>query len=245
MKILLSFLMLLLAQGLFAGPSQEFTYTDAALKKTGKYTLSNPDPSSRPKKPGLLVYFHGSGATNTYASNFSSLDDVARKLGLLAMAVQAPNGSDTWANAATGKSNQHDLYVRNLLDKVFPTLQGLDKNKILFVGISAGSTFLSGDFLPRFLTRYKGGAVLLCGGGGPVVMEESLFKRLSAKEASAMPLSYYIQKADFLYGQTMQGIFYWRQRQAKVAYETPEGGSHCGFDLIKELERLGKTVLAR
>ncbi len=228
-----------------AGPKKEFTYSDAGLKKVGNYTLSMPEGSSRPKRPGLMVYFHGSGATQSYASNFDSLDEVARRLGLLAMAVQAPNGHDTWADHAQGPSNQHDLYVRNLLDKVFPTISDLDKKRILFVGISAGSTFLSGDFLPRNIGRYQGGAVLLCGGGGPVTRDRSLFSPLPASEAKGLPLAYYIQQADFLNRQTLEGVMYWKSRKADVSLDNPAGGSHCGFDTVKEIERLGRKVLSR
>ncbi len=228
---------------LLAGPKKEYTYNDTTLKKLGKYTLSTPEGSARPARPGLMIYFHGSGSTQTYAAGFDGLDQVAQKLGLLAMAVQAPNGHDTWANHATGPSNQHDQYVKNLLDKVFPSITGLDKNKILFVGISAGSTFLSGDFLPRFITRYKGGAVLLCGGGGPISLDNDLFTPVSKSDAKGFPLAVFIQQADFLYRQTLQGVTYWKSRKAEVAFENPAGGSHCGFDGHKEMERLGRRVL--
>ncbi len=228
-----------------AGPKKEFTYNDAVLKKSGNYTLSMPIGKDRPSKPGLLVFFHGSGATQNYAANFETLDQVAQGLGLLAMAVQAPNAHDTWANHAKGPSNQHDIYVKNLLDKVFPTIPGLDKNRILFVGISAGSTFLSGDFLPRFISRYQGGAVLLCGGGGPVTTDRSLYSPLSQSEAKAFPLAFYIQQADFLNRQTVEGAFYWKSRKADVSLENPAGGSHCGFDTGKEMARLGRKVLSR
>lgn len=241
MKSSLWVFMLLFSQILLAAPSKEYTYNDAALKKVGKYTLSNPDVQSRPKKPGLLVFFHGSGATQSYATNFDALDAVGKKLGLLAMAVQAPNGWDTWANHARGPSNQHDRYVKNLLDKVFPTIPDLNKDKILFVGISAGATFLSGDFLPRFISRYRGGAVLLCGGGGPLSADRSLMSPL--QNPRALPLAYYIQQADFLYRQTVQGIAYWKSRKAEVSADTPAGGSHCGFDVNAQLERLGRQVL--
>lgn len=245
MKIFGLMLSLLFSQILVAGPSKEFTYNDAALKKVGRYTLSVPLSSTRPKKPGLLIFFHGSGSTNSYAAGFDGLDKVAQNLGLLAVAVQAPNGADTWANRAEGPSNQHDQYVKNLLDKMLPTIPDVDKNRLLFVGLSAGSTFLSGDFLPRFITRYKGGVVLLCGGGGPVSLDKALYAPLSKSEAAAMPISLFVQQADFLHRQAMQGVAYWKARKASVNFETPPGGAHCGFDVNKELERLARRVLPR
>ena len=93
MKILGLMLSWLFSQIIMAGPSKEFTYNDAALKKLGRYTLSSPSPAAMLKKPGLLIFFHGSGATNSYAAGFDGLDKVAQSLGLIAMAVQAPNGA--------------------------------------------------------------------------------------------------------------------------------------------------------
>ncbi len=236
-------LSLLLSTFARAEPSpQEKAYADSQSGKSGKYMVRLPGGSSK----GLLAFFHGSGNTATYAQNFGAVDQVAKELGLTPLVLQAPNGADTWANAARGPSNQHDVYARNLIDKeILAKNSGIDKKRIIFVGVSAGSTFLSGDFLPRFIGDYKGGAVLLCGGGGPVSQADELWRPLPRPVAESMPLSFYIQKQDFLWRQTRQGIAYWGSRGAIIATEMPEGGSHCGFDVFGEMKRQVKKILAR
>ncbi len=85
--------------------------------------------------------------------------------------------------------------------------------------------------------------MLLCGGGGPITAAPALFTPLPSAIAQNFPLYFFIQKKDFLYQQTQQAINYWRARKAQVLSESPEGGSHCGFDFIKELRRGIKKVL--
>jgi poly(3-hydroxybutyrate) depolymerase len=229
-----------------AATNVEKTFQDPKSGKSGKYTISLPDASIKPQSMGLLIFFHGSGGTQSYASAFESLSGVAKENNLIALALQAPNGNDTWANHATGPGNQHETYVKSLLDSaIFPTVAAIDRNKIVFVGLSAGSTFLSGDFLPKYISDFKGGAVLLCGGGGPVSLQKDFFTGLTKSNSLGFRLAYYIQKKDFLFTQTMQGINYWRGRNATVSFETPEGGSHCGFDVNKEMSKLIKKVLSR
>lgn len=229
-----------------AATNVEKTFQDPKSGKSGKYTIAMPDSSAKPKSLGLLVFFHGSGGTQSYASAFDSLNGVARENGLVALALQAPNGNDTWANHATGPGNQHEIYVKSLLDSaIFPNVSAIDRSKIVFVGLSAGSTFLSGDFLPKYISDFKGGAVLLCGGGGPVSLQKDYFTGLTKTNSLGFRLAYFIQKKDFLFSQTMQGINYWRGRNATVSFEAPEGGSHCGFDVNREMSRLIKKVLTR
>lgn len=228
-----------------AAQNVEKTFKDPKSGKSGKYMIAIPDKSVKAKSLGLLVFFHGSGSTASYASGFEGLVRVAGETGLIPLALQAPNGNDTWANHATGPSNQHDIYAKSLIDSIIPTLPALDSKRVVLVGLSAGSTFLSGDFLPRFIQDYKGAAVLLCGGGGPLSLGQDLTRSLSRTVSTGMPLAFYIQQKDFLYRQTIQGISYWRSRNATVFVETPADGGHCAFDVNKEMSRLIRELIAR
>ena len=211
---------------------QENLYKDLVTGKSGKYTIQKPQGGGN--RNGYLLFFHGSGNTDGYASVFPTLAKVADEFRLVPVALQAPNSAHTWANAASGPGNKHEAYVRSFIDK---ELRKGGSDKIYFVGFSAGSTFLSGDLFPRFISDYRGGAVLLCGGGGPVALSKEVFKPLALDVAQRFPLYFYIQQKDFLFQQTTEGIMYWRQRNATVSYEFPEGGTHCGFDLGDELRK--------
>lgn len=240
-RCLSQFLMIfLLVKGscLLAQGKVEQTFRDPKTNKSGKYTVKFSNPSARAKSMGLLVFFHGSGNTSGYAGSFDVLESLAQSFNLVPLAIQAPNDAITWPDNARGPSNQHTVYARSLLDQViFMSHPEVDSGRVAFVGFSAGSTFLSGDFLPRYVKDFKGGVVLLCGGGGPISHSPETFSALSAEVAKAFRFYAYIQKGDFLYGQTREGLAYWRSRGAVVEAETPDGGSHCSFDMAKELKR--------
>lgn len=218
----------------FGAAPIEQTFKDPVTGKSGKYTVAFTGNSSA----GLLVFFHGSGNTSGYAGVFPDLEKVAYEYNLVPLALQAPDSAITWADGANGPSNQHVAYAKSFLEReIFLKHPEVKRDRLILVGFSAGSTFLSGDFLPRVMGSYQGGAVLLCGGGGPLVNDAAIFRALSDAEAKAFPLYFLIQTKDFLYPQTMQGIGYWRSRKARVTAETPEGGGHCAFDMPRELRK--------
>ncbi len=231
-------LYLVAGSGLLAQGKTEQKFRDPKTNKSGKYTVKFGGPSAGAKSMGLLVFFHGSGNTSGYAGSFDVLESLAQSFKLVPLAIQAPNDAITWPDSGRGPSNQHTVYARSLLDQViFNNHPEIDPGRVVFVGFSAGSTFLSGDFLPRYIKDFKGGVVLLCGGGGPVTQSPETFSALPADVAKVFSFYAYIQKGDFLYGQTREGLAYWRSRGAVVEAETPEGGSHCSFDMAKELKR--------
>jgi len=223
----------------------EQIFQDPITNKSGKYTVKF-SARAAAKSQGLLAFFHGSGNTSGYAGVFDALEAVAKEFNLVPLAIQAPNNAITWPDKAIGPSNQHVAYVKSLLERViFNAHPEMAKDRSIFVGFSAGSTFLSGDFLPAQIDQFKGGAILLCGGGGPVAQSPSIYQVLPPTIAQNFRFHVYIQKNDFLLGQTTQGVSYWKSRGAQVSFETPDGGGHCAFDFAKELQRAMGIVLNR
>jgi hypothetical protein len=242
MRVLL-FLSLLLSTKAAAGPRTEQSFKDPVTGKSGRYTAAF-EPRAAPKSHGLLLFFHGSGNTQGYASVFDSLATVAAEFKLIPLALQAPNNAVTWPEGPNAPDNRHVEYVKSFLEReLFPRHAEIAPDRMILVGFSAGSTFLSGDFLPAFLHRHAGGAVMLCGGGGPVRYPPDVFRKLTTTEAQKFPLYFMIQKKDFLYHQTMEGVGYWKSRQALVHADTPEGGGHCAFDLASALRKGIRRIL--
>jgi len=242
MRALLLFLTLTAAA--HAGSRSEQTFKDPITGKSGLYTAAFQERAA-PKSQGLLLFFHGSGNTRGYAGAFDSLQAAAREFNLAPVALQAPSDAITWPEGPNAPNNRHVDYVKSFLDReIFTKHPEIDRSRLFLVGFSAGSTFLSGDFLSAGIRSYQGGAVMLCGGGGPVRMPPDVFTKLTAAEARNFPLYFMIQKKDFLYQQTMQGIAYWHSRQALIQVETPEGGGHCAFDFSSELTKGLRKLLA-
>jgi len=211
----------------------EKSFTDKTWKRTGKYTLVSPGKDT--KRPGLFVWLHGAGGGPSYAGNFDALAKTAAKWKLATLAVQVPGHAATWP--ATNESpDVHVGYLRDLLHDVVLKEYELDDERLVFVGFSAGSTFLMGDYLPAHATSYRGGTVMLCGGGPPIVAMPLGSNALPAGFNDRFKMYVHITIPDFLYQQTMHGLGYWQMRGATPEVVTPKTGGHCDFDLTKTLE---------
>jgi hypothetical protein len=205
---------------MFSSSSEENVFHDTS-GMTGKYRIDRPAPGT---KLGVLVYFHGSGSTASYAANFSDLSKIAASFDLAPVALQAPDGAITWAEK--GPSSGRIPYAQALLKtEVFGKSPNLDINKTIFVGVSAGATFIAGDFLPSHIKDYRGGAVLLCGGASPIYPIKIATTKKDFKMYAV------IHPTDFLFGQTIAGVDFWRNRGLLVKTIQPMVAGHCGFDL--------------
>ena len=225
------------------GPETEGTYTDPALNKSGKYKLQLPSGATVAQPYGLLVFFHGSGGGPSYASIFAELSRVAAAYHLAPLAIQAPNGANSWPDASRTSQQHHVQYVNSLLDAlVFKPHPEITRQRVVFVGLSAGSTFISGDYLPSEIGKYGGGAILLCGGGPPLMLNALNNSPLTADLKQHFKLFSYIQTGDFLFNQTTSGLRYWKYRGLTPIAENPPGGSHCGFAVGQALDQ-GITVV--
>jgi hypothetical protein len=201
--------------------------------KEGKYTIEIP---AKGTKIGVLVYFHGSGATKTYASNFREITGVATAFNLAAVALQAPDGAITWAEK--GPPSGRIAYAQELLQKeVFGKSANLEPKKTIFVGVSAGSTFISGDFLPQFIGNYHGGAVLLCGGASPI------YPPKLPPSINGFKMFMAIQKTDFLFAQAIAGMDFWQAFGVPIKMSEPPGAGHCAFDLYSAMREGIRFVL--
>jgi poly(3-hydroxybutyrate) depolymerase len=242
MRILL-LIFVVLAPRAHGGTRLEQNFKDPVTGKSGLYTAGF-ETKAAPKSQGLLLFFHGSGNTQGYASAFETLAAAGRDHNLVPVALQAPNQAVTWPEGPNAPNNRHVEYVASFLEKeIFAKHPEVRRDRLIFAGFSAGSTFLSGDFLPAHIRQFQGGAVMLCGGGGPVRFPQDVFRKLTPDEALKFPLAFMIQKKDFLYHQAMQGVSYWKSRQALVHADTPEGGGHCAFDFGSELSKGIRKIL--
>ena len=216
-----------------AAAAESGLYNDKVTHKTGHYQISPPGGVG---PEGVLVYFHGSGEGSTYAAHMDLLARLAKPFNLAVVALQAPDQQNSWAADLPRTGAVNRLYVHSLLDKVvYGVHPTWSRQRTVFVGFSAGSTFLSGDFLPDEVDHYHGGAVLLCGGGSPLVPSTQNTASLNATVRSNFRLYYVIQTGDFLYAQTTAAMKEWKRRGLNVAGESPVGTGHCGFDVGKAL----------
>ncbi|HET9237294.1 MAG TPA: hypothetical protein VFO10_08585 [Oligoflexus sp.] len=242
MRVIL-FLSLLIFTRAEAGTRSEQNFKDPVTGKSGLYTAAF-ESRGAPKSQGLLLFFHGSGNTKGYASSFEALERAGREFNLAPVALQAPHNAMTWPEGPNSPDNRHVEYVTSFLEReIAGKHPEINRDRLILVGFSAGSTFLSGDFLPGSIRQLQGGAVLLCGGGGPVRYPPDVFRKLTPEESRKFPLHFMIQKKDFLFGQTLQGIGYWKSRQALVHVDTPDEGGHCAFDFGTEMVRGIRKIL--
>ncbi|MEN9835235.1 MAG: hypothetical protein RL011_1428 [Pseudomonadota bacterium] len=226
---------LLLALAL--GGEAEFTHD--SLHKTGKYRLELPSDKS-PAKPGqgksepwLLVFFHGAGGGGSYDSFIPELKSAAAGRDVAVMAVQAPNHAKSWADAFDGPSRRHAEYLSDLLNrKVYSEHRQLSPKRTVFIGMSAGATFIGGDLLPDHIKNYQGGAILLCGGAPPRLMgDATTIHKLSDATVKTFKMYFTINIGDFLAEQAYAGTQYWEWRGLKIKIKDFPGNGHCSFDM--------------
>jgi len=155
------------------------------------------------------------------------------------LAVQAPSHAETWAESADGPPKGHAYYAQALLDQaVFAKSPALTRRRSVFVGVSAGSTFLSGDFLPAYGQHYGGGAVLLCGGGRP------LHSATAGGAAVGLRFLFMIQRGDFLYAQTLDAVNFWEALKVPAELRVMDGSGHCAFDTHAAMLQGIRSVLS-
>ena len=216
-----------------ASAAEEHLYVHPSLHKSGHYQIM---PPSGTGPAGVLVFFHGSGGGSAYAAQMELLARAAQAFNLAVVALEAPDRALSWAADLPRIGALHTEYVRDLLaTTVFGPHPSWSRERTVFVGYSAGSTFLAGDFLPDAVEHFRGGALLLCGGGMPLNSTKENTAPLSADVRQHFKMYYVIQTGDFLFNQATAGFNLWKSRGMKVAGESPAGGSHCGFDLGKAL----------
>ena len=175
------------------------------------------------KATDLLVFFHGSGGAAGYAQPMKNLKTIADDYGFHIMSIKAPTGNN-WPNPDFAKDNGHITYAHEAIQQ---QVKALGIKKVVFLGWSAGSTFLVGDFIPVVGSYYQGGAIMLCGGGRPYFDQ---FYRLSLIRKN-MRLYFRVGSKDFLYDQVREVIAHYQKAQIKLSYMLTKE-KHCGFSLV-------------
>lgn len=183
---------------------------------------------------GLLVVLHGRGGhaaaqLSTMATQFKA---VACKRNLALVVPEAASANRNWPFERAGGDKQ-DQFLNELLEKKIPTLVKIKKpHTTFFVGISAGATFLMGDFYPRHAQRYSGAAIALCGGSWPTdtrqLTELGKFKK--------MPLAIRISEKDFLFRQARAGIVAYEKARIPVYKRITSESGHCAFSMDEATE---------
>lgn len=121
---------------------------------------------------GLIVYLHGDTEPASaapfevgwdYAGMQPTISEIGEVQDMIAVSVRAPHlvgdTRSTWWENASSKG----LYLTELLAYLEKSYS-IDLDRVIFTGVSGGSVFLNGLFIPQHAHAYGGGAVPLCGG---------------------------------------------------------------------------------
>lgn len=189
-----------------------------------------PQPRTvEPKPKGSLVLLHGRGGAQNLETLVESVRVAACKLQLHVVAPAAPTRDKNWPFETTAGEGQ-DKYLLKLLRHEIPVHFGLTHAKaklpLLLVGISAGATFLMGDFYPRHAHNFHGVAIALCGGSWPNAIRIEKSKTLDKN----FPLFVQIGKSDFLIEQVHKGLGKYADMGLPVRARFMDAPGHCAFD---------------
>lgn len=198
----------------------------ASNGKTSAFHLKVPDDATDKKKYGLLVYVHEDGGTD-YKDFFGQGVSLAEKNGLMNLMVLAPTEGHAWyRDGAANAVFLDDLLTKEILSK--PTV---DQAKVIFVGAGGGAKFLSAQFFPSFASKYRGGAVLVCGGN---TNWGKTFK-VADHMQDYFPMVFSTAKNDFVYSQVEKAVAYYTGLGFKVNTLTPQYEGHCGTDMTRAI----------
>ena len=193
------------------------------------------------KSHGLLIYLHGDGASD-YEWSFKDINAISQRHGLIPVAVMSPthnDGGPSWWWDADANA----VFLNELLEKEIVSKYNVDKTRVVFTGISGGSTFLAGPWIRHYASQYRGGAILMCGSWAS--------SRLPFRDAPGFkerfPIFFHISTADFLLDGAKDAIEYHREKGLKVTADIPQGTGHCDFyDQMEPLfEERVKKILAQ
>lgn len=125
------------------------------------YKINAPQDTADGKVYGLHIHFHGDGG-----GGYVDFPNHDTKDNLIGVTVKAPNTALTWGRQ---QGVAHAKYVQELIQNELLKKYNIDLDRVYFSGVSGGSYFLSGHFIPTFGSFYKTGAFLMCGGMAPQV----------------------------------------------------------------------------
>lgn len=181
---------------------------------------------SYPGADRLLIFFHGSGGAKSYATPLTKLKPLRKKFKIHLMSIRSPTRGN-WPEKSPNNQS-HVEYTREIIKHV---QKGYKFKELILVGYSAGSTFVSGDFIPKYDFNYKLRGILLCGGGWP------LSRTLDSTDVLRKKVQLYfrIGRKDFLFDQVMATMAFYAYHKISLKKKVTEEG-HCQFPLRTSVE---------
>jgi hypothetical protein len=190
---------------------------------------------------GTMVVLHGSGGAASIKEVAQMLSVSACKHRLRLAIPAAPTRNRNWP-FETAAGERQDEYLLELIKKDLPAAWQSPSSEalsnIFLVGISAGATFLMGDFYPRHAHLFKGRALALCGGSWPGQEKIVGFNKLDKD----FPLFVQIGKSDFLFEQVRAGLTKYAQMGLPLQASFTDAPGHCAFDFNAAVDAVMKAV---
>ncbi len=207
--------------------------TSSAKNQFGTSTF-HVEGCHRTEHSGVLVVLHGKGGQTQLSSLAKRFKLLACSRNLAVIAPAASSVNQNWPFERAGGDKQ-DMFLNELLKNELPQRIKLKKNfETHFVGISAGATFLMGDFYPRHAHRYVGSAIALCGGSWPT--DQSKLKEKT--NFNKLPLAIRISSKDFLFQQSEAGIRAYKAEGIPILQRITHEQGHCNFSLTEATNEL-------
>ena len=237
----LSSLLLFNAESAFSSVSPLLNTTTVQIAAAGlisKTALGRCAANSKSKPEGILVLLHGRGGHTAIEKLVNAFPKFACRRNFAVVAPAAPTANKNWPFEQK-RGEKQDLFLLELIQKNLPQTFSINENTpIHLVGISAGATFLMGDFYPRHGFKLKGLAAALCGGSWPTQSEINGFKDIEKH----FPLFVQISKQDFLFKQTEAGLKRYMDLGLPLRAKITEEPGHCAFDFEQSLERIAVII---
>lgn len=186
---------------------------------------------------GTMFVLHGSGGANSLEQLLESVRSSACQHGYRLALPAAPTQNKNWP-FETANGEGQDRFLLELIQKDLPSLFKLTRievqQPIFLLGVSAGATFLMGDFYPRHGHQLRGHALALCGGSWP---SQDKIEGVKSVE-SRFPLFVQIGKGDFLFRQVQAGLSKYAEMGLPLRASFTDEPGHCAFDFNRAIEEV-------
>jgi poly(3-hydroxybutyrate) depolymerase len=152
-----------------AAPPRIRSVFRSSIGLNGEYVLQVPPGLAAGERPGLMIFFHGDGQAKAgwqAAGTLHKLAKTGARFKLITVAMQEPHRKNWWQGKVAENVRYVDEFIENFL---FRTLT-IDQRHVIFTGISGGADFAGCIFPPQTRYKYRGAAVVTCGGDFPARM---------------------------------------------------------------------------
>ncbi len=214
-----------------------FSPIQVAVAECKSQTTHQPRKNAPRLRPEFMVVLHGRGGSTSVGSLLESFRPSLCKHNLKGIAPAAPTANANWPFETPSGEGQ-DQFLLDLIQKDARELLKLSPKKavgsVLVVGVSAGATFLMGDFYPKHGHQLRGTAIALCGGSWPV---NGVIQGVKTIEAN-FPLFVQIGKTDFLFDQVRAGLTKYSELGLPVRARFTDRSGHCAFDFNEAIDNV-------